>query len=75
LGSVLFVYVAMGAATPRITMLANASSKLLLACKQQKVFSGRNREVFSLGSVPRTRCNRKIVLLVNPKLQEGEVGR
>jgi hypothetical protein len=34
-----------------------------------------NREVFSLGSVLRARCHGKIVLLVQPKMQEGEVGR
>jgi hypothetical protein len=34
-----------------------------------------NREVFSLESVPRTRCHGKIVLSVRPELQEGEVGR
>jgi hypothetical protein len=34
-----------------------------------------NREVYSLGSVPRTRCHWKIVLLVQPELQDGEVGR
>jgi hypothetical protein len=34
-----------------------------------------NREVFSLGSVLGTRCHGKIVLLVQPKLQEGEFGR
>jgi hypothetical protein len=31
--------------------------------------------LFSLESVPRTHCNGKIVLLVQPELQEGEVGR
>jgi hypothetical protein len=34
-----------------------------------------NREVFSSGSILRTRCHGKIVLLVQPDLQEGEVGR
>jgi hypothetical protein len=34
-----------------------------------------NREVFSLGYVPRTRYHGKFVLLVRPELQEGEVGR
>jgi hypothetical protein len=34
-----------------------------------------NREVFSSGSVPRTCCYGKIVLLVQLELQEGEVSR
>jgi hypothetical protein len=34
-----------------------------------------NREVFSLGSVLKTRYHGKVVLLVRPELQEDEVGR
>jgi hypothetical protein len=34
-----------------------------------------NREEFSLGSILRTRCHGRIILLVQPELQEGEVGR
>jgi hypothetical protein len=59
LGSVLFVYVAMRAGQQR----GNA------------FFSSRNQEVLPLGSVPRTSCNGKIILFVQPELQEGEVGR
>jgi hypothetical protein len=34
-----------------------------------------NQKVFFLGSVLRTHCHGKIVLLAQPKLQEGEDGR
>jgi hypothetical protein len=76
---------------PRITMLANASSKLLLAacllvCNNGVLHSfvgsvarqrpvSNTREVFPLGSVPRTVCNGKIVLLVRQELQDDEDGR
>jgi hypothetical protein len=44
----------------------------LLCVVRQRLVSN-NWEVFSLGSFPRTRYHGKIVLLVLPELQEGEV--
>jgi hypothetical protein len=46
-----------------------------LGCLARQRPVSNNREVYSLGSVLRTRCHGKIVLLVQPELQEGEVGR
>jgi hypothetical protein len=46
-----------------------------LGCIARQRPVSNNREVFSLGSVPRTRYHGKIVLLVRPGLQEGDVGR
>jgi hypothetical protein len=48
---------------------------LFLWCFARQRLVSNNRDVFSLGSVPRAFCNWKIVLLVGPELQEGEVGR
>jgi hypothetical protein len=68
LGSVLFVYVAMGTAQKR----GNAFFWLVHCQATARKY---NREVFSSASVSRTFCNGKIVLLVQPELQECEVGR
>jgi hypothetical protein len=47
----------------------------LFGCVARQQPISNNREVFSLRSVPRTRYHGKIVLLVQPEFQEGEVGR
>jgi hypothetical protein len=46
-----------------------------LGCIARQRPISNNWEVFSLESVMRTRCRGKFVLLVQPELQEGEVGR
>jgi hypothetical protein len=46
-----------------------------LGCVARQLHISNNWEVFSLGSILKTRFHGKIVLLVQPKLQEGEVGR
>jgi hypothetical protein len=56
------------------TMAAGVMRSFLGCLARQRPVSY-NREVFSLGSVLRTRYHGKIVLLVRPELQEGEVGR
>jgi hypothetical protein len=65
LGSVPFGYVTMAAAQQR------GNAFILVSVARQRPVSD-NREVFSLESVPRTRCRGHIVLLVQPELQEGE---
>jgi hypothetical protein len=68
LESVLFGYVTMTAAQQR------GIAFFLESVARQRPVSN-NREVFSLGSVLKTRCHGKIVLLVEPDFQEGEFGR
>jgi hypothetical protein len=46
-----------------------------LGCVASQWPVSNNQEVFSLGSIPKTRYHRNIVLLVRPELEEGEVGR
>jgi hypothetical protein len=49
--------------------------RYIFGCVARQGPVGNNREVFSLGSVLKTRYHGKIVLLVQPEMQEGEVGR
>jgi hypothetical protein len=46
-----------------------------LGCVARQRPVSNNLEVFSFGSVPKTRYHEKIVLLVRREFQEGEVGR
>jgi hypothetical protein len=52
----------------------NLMCSFLGSVERQRQVSN-NREVFTLGSVLRRGCRGKIVLLVQPELQEGEIGR
>jgi hypothetical protein len=68
LGLVLFGCVTMAAAPQRL-------GAFYFGCVARQRPVSNNREVFSFGSVPKTRYHGKIVLLVQPDLQEGKFGR
>jgi hypothetical protein len=73
-GSVFFeVWFFLGALLWQWPNIGLVSSFLGCIARQQPVSN--NREVFSLGSVLKTRYHGKVVLLVRAELQEGEVGR